>query len=232
MFTSCRSLWHSCSMLSITLIASVTLTNIAAAQNSSATESQQKAPPELKPGDVELTKSVALVYVGATGLGHPHGVEGHLAYGHVTLGAAQSAGLIVFDMKSFVAETSLARQYVGLSGEIEKKTAETITKNMRDEVLSVDKFPQATFEITSALPQGAAEAGKPQQFVLDGQLTLHGVKQPLKLLVQAEQVQGWTHLRGGFAILQSKFGITPLSKALGAIGVADELKIWGDFWLR
>jgi hypothetical protein len=38
-------------------------------------------------------------------------------------------------------------------------------------------------------------------------------------------------LRGNFTILQSDFGITPYKAALGAVGVADELKIWGDIWI-
>jgi hypothetical protein len=39
------------------------------------------------------------------------------------------------------------------------------------------------------------------------------------------------HLRGRFSLVQSQFGITPYSTALGAIGVADELKVWGDLWV-
>ena len=39
------------------------------------------------------------------------------------------------------------------------------------------------------------------------------------------------HLRGGFTLLQSQFGITPFTKAFGAVGVADELKVYGDLWV-
>jgi hypothetical protein len=35
-------------------------------------------------------------------------------------------------------------------------------------------------------------------------------------------------LQGSFSILQSDYGITPFSKALGAVGVADRLTISGD----
>jgi hypothetical protein len=31
--------------------------------------------------------------------------------------------------------------------------------------------------------------------------------------------------------VQSQFGITPYYTALGAIGVTDELKVWGDLWI-
>jgi len=32
-------------------------------------------------------------------------------------------------------------------------------------------------------------------------------------------------------MLQSQFGITPFSKAFGAVGVTDQLTIWGDLWI-
>ncbi len=215
----------------LTAFIGVNAGHLVQAQNPSA--AQQPVAPVLQPGDVELTKSVAMIFVGATGLGHEHGVEGHLAAGHISFGAAQNAGVLVFDMKSFAAETTLARQYVGLAGEIDRATADAVTKNMHSEgVLNVAKFPQAKFEITSALPRAAAQPGQPQEFVLDGQFTLRGVTQPLRVLAVVEPVQGWSHVRGGFTILQTKYGITPFSKALGAVGVADELKIWGDFWVR
>lgn len=40
------------------------------------------------------------------------------------------------------------------------------------------------------------------------------------------------HVRGRFAVLQTQYGIKPFSKGLGAIGVADELQIWGDLWVH
>jgi hypothetical protein len=39
------------------------------------------------------------------------------------------------------------------------------------------------------------------------------------------------NVRGNFTIKQTSFGITPYSKAFGAIGVADELKIYGDLFV-
>jgi hypothetical protein len=36
------------------------------------------------------------------------------------------------------------------------------------------------------------------------------------------------HLCGGFTMLQSQFGITTFTKASGAIGVADQLRVLGD----
>jgi hypothetical protein len=39
------------------------------------------------------------------------------------------------------------------------------------------------------------------------------------------------HIRTQFSVLQSQFGITPFTKLLGTIGVADKLTIYGDAWI-
>jgi hypothetical protein len=44
-------------------------------------------------------------------------------------------------------------------------------------------------------------------------------------------VNGYTRIFGNFSILQSDFGIMPFRKALGAVGVADRLTIYGELWV-
>lgn len=190
-------------------------------------QTRQAAETATQPGAVDAKQSAAYILVGATGLGHPHGVEGKLASGHVHLGASANAGKLVFDMTSFTAETAAARRYVGLKGASDASTQKQVNANMRGaDVLDVKQFPQATFDIASALP-----GKKPGEFILEGKFTLHGVTQAIRVPATAENAQGMVHLRGEFAVLQSKFGIKPYTKAFGAVGVADELKIWGDLWL-
>lgn len=48
---------------------------------------------------------------------------------------------------------------------------------------------------------------------------------------EVEHKEQWTHLMGRFKILQTQFGITPFKKALGAVGVTDQLTVWGDLWI-
>ena len=67
--------------------------------------------------------------------------------------------------------------------------------------------------------------------MLKGEFVLHGQSQPLTVEARVERKDGLSHLRGEFTILQSDFGITPYKAALGTVGVADELKIWGDIWI-
>ena len=130
------------------------------------------------------------------------------------------------------ADTPAARKYVGLSGETDKATRDAVNENMRGEaILNVKKYPKAIFEITSAKATGRLSTRQLPTYVLEGDFTLHGITLPQKILVEVEQVRGWLHIRGSFTINQTAFGITPYSKAFGAIGVADSLKIFGDLYV-
>jgi polyisoprenoid-binding protein YceI len=185
------------------------------------------------PLHVDTQASRVFVLVGATGLGHPHGVEGRLRSGTLTLGAAQNAGELAFDLTSFVAETKTARTYVGLQGESSESDQRKINTNMHGaEVLDVARFNTASFRAVSAVPSPNQRAGQPPLYRITGDLTLHGRTQPIVFDALAENAQNMVHLRGQFKLKQTLFGITPYSKAFGAVGVADELTIWGDLWLR
>ena len=190
--------------------------------------SQPKAA-EAQPGDVDLERSRVYVFVGKTGLGHEHGVEAKLKSGHLDWAEKSGSGELVFDMESFDADTEEARAHVGLEGEIKESTRQQVNANMRGpSVLDVEKFPTATFTIKTISPLKQAKADAPPAWQLDGDFTLHGVKKPLRVVARAEEKKGMRHIRGRFAILQTQYGIKPFSKGLGAVGVADELQIWGD----
>jgi polyisoprenoid-binding protein YceI len=159
-------------------------------------------------------------------------VVGLIKQGTLQLGAEQSGGQLLFDMASFQVDTDAARQYVGLSGTTDDSTKQKTKANMRgSSVLNIRKYPTASFTLESSrlLPE-KSKRGFPQ-YQLDGKLTLHGVTQPIRILADAEQKGGWIHLRGGFAMFQTKFGITPFSKVFGAVGITNRLRIWGDIWI-
>jgi YceI-like protein len=192
----------------------------------------QKQTKTYVPGQVNLESSRVFVYVGKTGLGHEHGVAGQIKQGTVQLGAEHNGGQLIFDMASFRADTEAARQYVGLSGTTDDSTKQKVNANMLGaSVLDIRKYPTASFTLESSrLLPDKSKRGFPQ-YRLDGKFTLHGVTQPISIIADAEPKNGWIHLRGGFAILQTKYGITPFSKVFGAIGITDQLKIWGDIWI-
>jgi polyisoprenoid-binding protein YceI len=187
---------------------------------------------QLEPHQISVQKSRVYIFVDKTGLGHPHGVEGRLKSGSLTLGAVEDAGELVFDMNSFDADTDAARRYVGLSGSTDASTRRQVNDNMKNTaILNVGQFPTATFAIKSAtLLEKKSRAGAPQ-YELIGEFTLRGKTRPIKLEAEAEQKDNMMHVRGRFAILQTQYGITPFRKALGAVGVADQLIIHGDLWI-
>ncbi len=186
-----------------------------------------------EPGEISLPHSHVYIHVGKVGLGHEHAVVGSLQHGTLHLGRSQDAGVLVFDMASFVADTAEARKYLALKGETSTSTQAQVNANLRGaEVLDVERYPTAIYQIASAQPI-QVPAGEPAKYDLRGEFTLHGTTRPLRIFVTLpEEKNGFQHVRCGFAIRQSDFGIKPYTKALGAVGVADELKIYGDAWLR
>lgn len=191
------------------------------------------AKPPLKPGQMDLEKSRVYIYVGKKGLGHAHGVEGKIKSGSINsdvYAAAEITGEIVFDTASFSADTEEARKHVELKGTIKDSTREEVTETMKGpDVLDVEQFPTAKFKFKSKGMRFGRVGGP--FYDLEGDLTLHGKTRPLKIVVQQTKEGGRMTYRGDFTILQSDFGITPYKAALGTVGVADELKIWGDIWV-
>lgn len=189
------------------------------------------APPA--PGDVDLAASRVYVFVGKTGLGHNHAVAGLLQAGRVVVGAADQAGMLVFDMRSFTADTIEARKALGLPGETDASTQKQVQANMTGpEVLDVARHPTATFQIRSALSSKQQVSGRPPVYELIGAFTLHGVTRDVMIPVEVEQRGEWLRLRGMFVIKQTDFGMKPYKKLGGVVGVADELRITGDILVR
>jgi len=181
------------------------------------------------PGEVDLQTSRVFTFVGKTGLGHEHAVVGRLQAGQVRLGAAEQAGMLVFDMRSFEADTPEARAGVGLPGQTDPITRRQVNDNMLGaEVLDVTRHPTATFMIRSALPVPNVPADRKPVYSLAGGFTLHGVTREIVVPVEVEQRGHMLRLRGGFAVKQTDFGMRPYKKLGGVVGVADELRITGD----
>lgn len=186
-------------------------------------------PPAEGAAAVSLELSRVYIFVGKTGLGHEHGIEGRFRSGWIRLGAVENAGEFVFDMSSFDADTNAARRYVGLSGSTDASTRRQVNDNMKGAgVLDVRRFPTATFRIRSALPSTQQSSATPSRYSLEGDFTLHGVTHPLQIPVESVDDEQGTRLRGSFAILQTAYGMTPFRKAFGAVGVTNQLRIHGD----
>jgi hypothetical protein len=199
------------------------------AASSASTEDKSE---QLKQNQVSLKRSRVYTFVGKTGLGHQHGIEGQLKSGSIQLGAKQDAGELVFDMAGFDADTDAARRYLGLEGSTDSSTREQVNANMKNSsILNVTEYPTATFSVKSAmLLEEKSRSGK-ARYELVGDFTLRGKTRPLKFVAEAEPKGGMHHVRGQFSILQTEYGIKPFRKALGAVGVTDKLTIHGDLWV-
>ena len=98
------------------------------------------------------------------------------------------------------------------------------------DILDVSHHPTARFDV-EAFKLGETKSGK-RQYHLRGKFTLHGVTQELRLTAEGTSERGYLHLKGKFPLKQTDYGIKPFKKALGAVGVANELTVYGDVWIK
>ncbi len=185
-------------------------------------------------GGVDLGRSRIYVFVGKTGAGHDHGVEGTLLRGELVLSHRENPGSLIFDLKSLSADTPSARKVWRLKGDIDANTRSQVTSTMLSgAVLDTARFPSAEFVVqkVQALPADPKQPGE-QPYQLDGELNLHGIKRPVQFNAMASEVEGMTRLRGTVDLKQTQFGIKPYTKLFGAVGVADTLRVSGEIWIR
>jgi polyisoprenoid-binding protein YceI len=199
---------------------------------------EKKAAPKFYQVDTKASK--VFVKVGsATRLGHAHGVEGRVKSGKLTLGRAPGrdagSGTLVFDMASFTADTPEARKRVGLEKKhMSSNEAKKVTAAMRGrDVLDVERYPTATFDVTTVTPLDKQAPGQPGTYQLEGKFTLHGKEQPLKITAKVDRGRkGALKMTGSFTIRQTDYGITPTTALGGLAKVADELEISADLVLK
>jgi hypothetical protein len=193
----------------------------------------QAAPRGWKPGEVHSGNTRIYVHVfKSTALGHEHAVAGMVKEGEIHLGATQNAGHVVADLTSFLADPAYARKLIGLPGETDPDTQKQVNANMLGkEVLDVLQFPTASARLDSArLLQERSNNGLPQ-YLLEGELSLHGVTKKMSVVAEALEQNGWVRLRGHVSLKQSEFGMQPYTAMLGAIGVADQLELYGEAYI-
>jgi polyisoprenoid-binding protein YceI len=101
---------------------------------------------------------------------------------------------------------------------------------MNQDVLETSRYPEIIFESTKV---SASKAGDTQFFVnLVGALTLHGVSNDQAVATQVSLTGDMLRAHGEFSVLQSAYGIKPVSVAGGALKVKDELKCSFDIVAR
>jgi polyisoprenoid-binding protein YceI len=109
------------------------------------------------------------------------------------------------------------------------KDRKEIHRQMYDEVLEVDRFPEIVYECTRVSASGS---GDNYWVALSGELTLHGVTRPLpisgKVVISGDSLRA----SGEFTVQQSDFEIAPVKVAGGALKLKDEVKCTFDITAR
>jgi hypothetical protein len=191
---------------------------------------QQKS--ALQPGDVNCDYSRVYVFVDrSNSLGHVHGVEGRVKSGQLLLNQDQPGSLVI-DVQSFDADTPAGRAAFGLADDIDQGTRQKVNDNMKGpEVLNVSQFPEAKLSNIKLTATGKTSQRKLPEYIMEGDFTLQQATRKISATCDLEEKNGWNHLRGTFRIKQTDYGIKPFSRVLGAVGVKDELLIYGDLWI-
>ena len=105
--------------------------------------------------------------------------------------------------------------------DIKDKDRREIHRQMYDEVLEIDRYPDIVYECSRVTVSGDANS---YWAALNGELTLHGETRPLaissRVVISGETLRA----SGEFAVRQSEFGISPVTVAGGAIKLKDEIK--------
>lgn len=110
-----------------------------------------------------------------------------------------------------------------VTDDINEKDRDEINRRMHDEVLESDSFPDIVYEC-SRLSSG--KLGELQSWVvLNGDLTLRGVKRSLLVSARASLNDGTLRAAGEFSVRMSDYGIRPVTAAGGTIKLKDELKL-------
>jgi polyisoprenoid-binding protein YceI len=105
----------------------------------------------------------------------------------------------------------------------EKSRATVDLETAGPEVLDAQRFPEIRFHGDSSSARGEGDG---LEGVLHGALSLHGRTLPLDVPFHVLRVDPTAYRVSGSArFLQTDFGITPISKAGGSIGVDDAIQV-------
>jgi polyisoprenoid-binding protein YceI len=158
---------------------------------------------------IDTTRSLISIHVGKAGLlskaGHEHWVNAPISSGTIT----ETGELAV----EFKVET--AKMTVKPDVAIDAKTQAQIQKDMEEMTLDTKQYPEISFHSTRI------EAAGPGQWMVQGELSLHGVTRPVKMIV-ARTGDGYA---GDVMLRQTDFGIKPISMAGGAIKIKNEIDV-------
>jgi polyisoprenoid-binding protein YceI len=151
------------------------------------------------------------------------------AFGHDHLiSAGEISGRVEFDAQK-IENSSVNVKIVAKSlsvidpGESEKNRSEIQVTMTGSQVLDVARFPEITFSSTSVSVVKKTAEGR--ELTVVGKLNLHGVEKPVSLPLQFHVEGDQLVALGEVFLLQTDYGITPVTVAGGSVKVKDKLRI-------
>jgi polyisoprenoid-binding protein YceI len=128
-------------------------------------------------------------------------------------------------LRATVAADSLA-----VENDISDKDRREMQRAMNDEVLEAGEFPEISYECSRISGNMTGEGQF--TFLLEGQLTLHGITRDQPISGRAFLTGDVLRASGEFALLLSDYQITPVSAVGGGLKLKDEVKINFDVVAR
>jgi polyisoprenoid-binding protein YceI len=158
---------------------------------------------------IDTARSSITIHVGKAGLlsaaSHDHWINAPIASGSI-----QESDALAVDFK-----VESARMTVKPDPKVDAKTQATIQKDMEQMTLDTKHYPEISFQSSRVEPSG------PNQWNVEGNLTLHGVTRSIHVIVKRSEgaYSGHTVLK------QTDFGIKPITVAGGMVKVKNEIEI-------
>ena len=170
---------------------------------------------------IDPAQTTITLHVGRSGVlsfaGHDHEVVAPAMQGQIMLDRAQvsrSTVSVMFD--------AAALKVTG-SGEPAKDVPEVQRVMLSDQVLDVQHYPTIRFQ--SRQVSVAKQSADQMTLRVTGDLTLHGITQPLDVPVTVQLTGDVLRASGKTSVQQSRFGIKPVTAGGGTVRVKDEVEV-------
>ncbi|MGB2632373.1 MAG: YceI family protein [Candidatus Acidiferrum sp.] len=114
--------------------------------------------------------------------------------------------------------------------EMKRNDQNKLEQEMYEKVLDASHFPTGVYESKEIIVQKVADGRLNAR--VNGELSFHGVTQPLTLRANVNVLGTMLRINGDFTLRQTDYGIKPVSFAAGALRLKDELKFTFDLVAR
>jgi polyisoprenoid-binding protein YceI len=171
---------------------------------------------------IDAANSRVAIQVGKAGVfgfaGHAHEVAATDVHGQVVVDPA--------DLSRASVSLEFAAEALRVTGKNEPPAdvAEVQRVMLSDQVLDVKRFPTISFR--SKRVSVAARPAAAVELLIEGDLTLHGTTRPVTFRASAVfDAGGLLTVRGSCPLMQSDFGMVPVTAAGGTVRVRNQVDI-------